>query len=293
MNAGAPWDDAALKKFGELKPADKLVALPAGHTPAVALALSTDGKLLAVGRGNQVQIRDVTAKDMPVVATLEGHKDVVQSLARSADGALLAAGGYHMVRVWKVPTWEVAHTLTAPLECRVTGMVILPENDTKNLADGATSLKGLLHRWKLGEPKPSQTVEAHADNVLSLTLTRDGMQIATRGADNLVKVWDAATLKETARIEGHVGHIVALGFSADGKWLATGSADKDLKVWDIVSMEMLMLLGDKSAPVNALLWVPDYRIENPRWRALGLHLRHRQAHRHARSRAECRRGDGG
>jgi mono/diheme cytochrome c family protein len=34
VNAGAAWDDAALKKFGELTPADKLVALPAGHAPA-------------------------------------------------------------------------------------------------------------------------------------------------------------------------------------------------------------------------------------------------------------------
>jgi len=267
VNAGAPWDDAALRKFGELTPADKLTALPASHTPAAAMALSADGKRLAVGRGNRVLIRDVTAKDAPVVATLEGHKDVVQSLAWNADGSLLAAGGYRSVLVWKAPEpakagtteqpWVIAHSLSAPLEGRVTGAVFLPDNATLILADGATSLKGVLHRWKLGEPKPAQTVEAHADNVLSLTLSRDGKQIATGGADNLAKVWDVATLKEVARIEGHVGHIVALGFSTDGKWLATGSADKDLKVWDIASKEMIMLLGDKTSPVNALLWSPD------------------------------------
>lgn len=257
VNAGAPWDDAALKKFGELTAADKLAVLPAGQTPAAAMVLSADGKRLAVGYGNRVLIRDVTAKGAPVMATIEGHKDVVQSLAWSADGSLLAAGGYRTVLVWKTQSWEVAHTLTAPLEGRVTGLVFLPDNGTLILADGATSLKGMLHRWKLGEPKPSQTVEAHADNVLSLVLSRDCKQIATGGADNQAKVWDAATLKEIAKIEGHVGHIVALGFSTDGKWLATGSADKDLKVWDIASKEMLMLLGDKSTPVNALLWSPD------------------------------------
>jgi mono/diheme cytochrome c family protein len=257
VNAGAPWDDAALKKFGVLTPADKLAALPAGHTPAAAMVLSADGKRLAVGNGNRVLIRDMTAKDFPVVATLEGHKDVVQSLAWSSDGTHLAGGGYRTVLVWNAADWKLAHTLAAPLEGRVTCMTFLPDNATLILADGATSLKGLLHRWKLGEPKPSQTVDAHADNILSLTLSRDGKQIATGGADNLAKVWDAATLKEIAKIEGHVGHVVALGFSTDGKWLATGSADKDLKVWDIASKEMLMLLGDKSTPVNALLWSPD------------------------------------
>lgn len=257
VNAGAPWDDAALKKFGELTPEDKLAALPTGHTPAAAMVLSADGKRLAVGSGNRVLIRDVTAKDFPVIATLEGHKDVVQSLAWSGDGTQLAAGGYRTVLVWNAADWKLAHTLTAPLEGRVTCMTFLPDNATLILADGATSLKGVLHRWKLGEPKPSQTVDAHADNILSLTLSRDGKQLATGGADNLAKVWEVAALKEVAKIEGHVGHVVALGFSTDGKWLATGSADKDLKVWDIASKEMLMLLGDKSTPVNALLWSPD------------------------------------
>jgi mono/diheme cytochrome c family protein len=257
VNAGAVWDDAALKKFGELTPADKLVALPAGHTPAVAMVLSADGKRLAVGNGNRVLIRDLAAKDAPVVATLEGHKDVVQSLAWNADGTQLAAGGYRTVLVWNAADWKLAHTLTAPLAGRVTAMTFLPDNATLILSDGATAAKGLLHRWKLGEAKPAQTIEAHADNVLSIALSRDGKQIATGGADNLAKVWDAATLKEIAKIEGHVGHIVALGFSTDGKWLATGSADKDLKVWDIANKEMLMLLGDKSTPVNALLWSPD------------------------------------
>ncbi|MCB1276201.1 DUF1553 domain-containing protein [Prosthecobacter sp.] len=257
VNSGAAWDDAALKKFGELTPADKLAALPASHTPAAALALSPDGKWLAAGLGNRVLVRDVSTKDSPVVATLEGHKDVVQSLAWNADGTLLAAGGYRSVLVWKSADWKVVHTLAAPLEGRVTGLTFLPDKATMILADGATAAKGVLHRWKLGEAKPSQTVEAHADNILSLVLSRDGKQLATGGADNLAKVWDAATFKEIAKIEGHVGHVVTLGFSTDGKWLATGSADKDLKVWDIASKEMLMLLGDKSTPVNALMWSPD------------------------------------
>lgn len=257
MKAGAKWDVAALKKFGELTPADKLAALPSGHAPAAALALSTDGRWLAAGAGSRVVVRDVSVKEMPVVATLEGHKDVVQSLAWNGDGTRLAAGGYRSVRVWNSADWKLAHTLAAPLEGRVTALTFLPDNSTLVAADGATGVKGVLHRWKTGEAKPAQTVEAHADNVLSLVVSKDGRQIATGGADNLAKVWDAATLKEIAKIEGHVGHVTALAFNHDGKWLATGSADKELKVWDVASKEMLMLLGDKSAGINALMWAPD------------------------------------
>ena len=255
--AGAAWDVAALKKFGELTPADKLAALPPGHAPATTLALSADGKWLAAGIGNRVVVRDAKTKDFPVVATLEGHKDVIQSLAWNGDGTKLAAGGYRSVLVWNSADWKVAHTLAAPLEGRVTGLTVLADKMTLILADGPTGVKGVLHRWKLGEPKPTQTIDAHADNILSLALSKDGKQIATGGADTLAKVWDAATLKEIAKIEGHVGHITALAFNHDGKWLATGSADKELKVWDIATKEMLMLLGDKSAPVNAVMWSPD------------------------------------
>lgn len=255
--AGAAWDVAALKKFGELTPADKLAALPPGHAPATTLTLSADGKWLAAGIGNRVVVRDAKTKDFPVVATLEGHKDVIQSLAWNSDGTKLAAGGYRSVLVWNSADWKVAHTLAAPLEGRVTGLTFLADKTTLILADGPTGVKGVLHRWKLGEPKPAQTIDAHADNILSLALSKDGKQIATGGADTLAKVWDAATLKEIAKIEGHVGHITALAFNHDGKWLATGSADKELKVWDIATKEMLMLLGDKSAPVNAVMWSPD------------------------------------
>jgi WD40 repeat protein len=257
VQAGAAWDVAALKKFGELTPAEKLAALPPGHAPATTLALSADGKWLAAGIGNRVIVRDAKSKDFPVIATLEGHKDVIQSLAWNSDGTRLAAGGYRSVLVWNSADWKIANTFAAPLEGRVTGLTFLADKTTLILADGPTGVKGVLHRWKLGEPKPAQTIEAHADNILSLALSKDGKQIATGGADTLAKVWDAATLKEIAKIEGHVGHITALAFNYDGKWLATGSADKELKVWDIATKEMLMLLGDKSAPVNAVMWSPD------------------------------------
>jgi WD40 repeat protein len=257
VNAGAAWDEVALNHFGELTPADKLAELPAGHAPSAALALSPDGKWLAVGEGERVLIHDVGATDAPVIAKLEGHKDVVQSLAWSGDGQRLAAGGYRGVLVWKAGEWKLEHALAGPLEGRVAGITFLPDGVTLIVADGAMSQRGVLHRWKLGELKPSATVEAHKDNILSLALSRDGKQLATGGADGLAKVWDAATFTEVAKLEGHVGHVLSVAFHTDGKTLVSGSADKEVKVWDIASREMRMVLGNKTAGVTAVLWSPD------------------------------------
>lgn len=268
VNAGAVWDDSALARFGELTPADKLSALPAGHATTAALALHPNATHVALGSGNRVIVRDTTKPELPVTSSFEGHKDVVQSLAWSPDGTLLAAGGYRSVLVWKVADGSVAHRLEAPLEGRVTGLVFLPEaqagaaapaNHTLILADGATGGgKAALHRWILGEARPVQIIpEAHADNILSMVLSRDGRQLATGGADNLAKVWDVSTLKETAKLEGHTGHVLALAFSPDGKLLLTTAADKEAKAWDIATKEMRMQFGDKSAVVTALHWSAD------------------------------------
>ncbi|MGV3661332.1 MAG: DUF1553 domain-containing protein [Prosthecobacter sp.] len=280
VNAGAAWDDAALARFGELTPAEKLGALPAtSATTAAALALNPTATRIAVGSGNVVHIRNTTKPELPIVKTLEGHKDIVQSLAWSPDGTLLAAGGYRSVIVWKVEDGSMAHTLTAPLEGRVTGLVFLKEGrlpsaqsgspaatpamaasepHTLLLADGPSGGKATLHRWTLGESKPSQSIaEAHADNILSMTLSRDGTQLATGGADNLAKVWNVATLKETAKLEGHTGHVLALAFSPDGKLLLTTAADKESKTWDIATKELRMQFGDKSAVVTAVHWSAD------------------------------------
>lgn len=280
--AGAPWDDAALQRFGELTPAEKLGALPAAQAATgAALALHPAATRIAAGSGNVVHVRDSTKPELPLTATLASpeQRDIVQSLAWSPDGVLLAVGGYRSVLVWNVADKTVVHRLTAPLEGRVTGLAFLPmpgvsqETDgsappqdssiqspqhqasTLFIAEGPAGGKATLHRWTLGEAKPSQTLrEAHADNILCLVLGRDGAQLATGGADNLAKVWDATTLKEIARLEGHTGHVLALAFSPDSRVLITTSADKEAKAWDIATKELRMQFGDKASPVTAVHW---------------------------------------
>src|SRR5262249_53569504 len=38
----------------------------------------------------------------------------------------------------------------------------------------------------------------------------DGKQLASGGADSVVRLWDAATLKQTAALEGHAGTVTAV-----------------------------------------------------------------------------------
>ena len=257
VDSGATWDAAALKAFGAIATADKLGALPEAPSSVIALALSPDGAKLAIGRANRVVVHDVTKPERPVMATLEGHKDLVQSLAWSPDGKTLAAGGYRIVLAFDATSWQLQHTLTGPLEGRVTALTFLPDNTTLVVADGAQGQRGLLHFWPMSEAKPAATLEAHTDNILALALSRDGKLLATGSADTTVKIWDVATRKETAKLEGHTNHVLALAFNPDGAQLATGGADKELKVWDVRTKEQLIQLGNKSTAITGLTWTAD------------------------------------
>lgn len=257
VDGGAEWDEKALKSFGEFASADKLGDLPSAVQSSYAMAVSPDGAKIAVTSGSLVKVLDATKPGRPVIATLTGHRDVVQSLAWSADGKWLAAGGYRKVLVWDAASWQVAHTLTAPLEGRQTALLFLPDNETLVIADGAEAQRGLLCWWKISEPKPLASIEAHKDNVLSLAVSRDGKKLASGSADYLVKVWDTATHKELAKLEGHTGHVLGLAFNGDGTMLASAGADKELKVWEVASKQMVMQLGDKTSAVTAVQWSAD------------------------------------
>src|SRR5207249_6930443 len=91
IKGGLVWDAKALAE-DEANPAPvELAALPASYQPVLAIALSPDGKRLAVGRGGTVVVHDASQTNFPVLAQLEAHRDAVQAMAWSPDGRWLAS----------------------------------------------------------------------------------------------------------------------------------------------------------------------------------------------------------
>src|SRR5262249_25122649 len=97
------WIDQGAKDdsdSGEAKApkAIELGTLPPGIHPILAVDMTADGRRVAAGRANLVQIYD--ADSGLEIVSLGGHRDLIGALRYSPDGRRLAAGSYQVVTVW-------------------------------------------------------------------------------------------------------------------------------------------------------------------------------------------------
>jgi len=269
IDAGAKWDAEALKRETEALAHAALGALPGSYQPVLALALTTDGNRLAVGRGNTIFIHDTSTNSFPLIQTLSGHKDVVQSLAWSRDGERLASGGFRRVLLWDAGK-EVRPfvTMEEGFEGRVTALDFAAGGRTLIVADGRVARSGSLSLISFGaKPEMLARWQAHKDTIYDLEVSPDGLQLATAGADRLVKVWDLVSRSRLAAFEGHADFVAAVAFRKDKPQLASASADKEVKVWDLKTGQLLknnrydkeftFTFPSHGKPVTGLRWLDE------------------------------------
>jgi WD40 repeat protein len=170
-------------------------AVPAHYHPILAVGISADGRVVACGRGNDVDVIDLERKDAPErlvdpalsrfeprAETPGAHLDLVQSIALGADGRVLASGAYRVVKIWR------------------RGLVPMSGN-----SDGA----------RIEEAAP------------------DGRFLATVAADGRVAVSriDAGTAigSESTISFAHGAPVSSLVWSQDGSLLVTASEDGEIR----------------------------------------------------------------
>lgn len=257
VQGGAQWDEAALlTPDNPVRPGD-LASLPASYQPVLALALSPDGRRLAVARGNEIIVHDAAEKDYPIVARFTAHRDAVQALAWSADGRWLASGAFRRVVFWATDSWQAAHEWRDDLSGRVTALVFSADSTRLFIADNVVGQSGVVRVMDPASLSLVASWAAHDDTILGLDLSRDGSRLATGSSDRLIKVWDLATRREVARLEGHGGHVQSVAFNSDATQIASAGADRELKVWDVRTREKIISLGNQSSSVTAVCWPGD------------------------------------
>jgi RNA polymerase sigma factor (sigma-70 family) len=247
-----------------------------------SLAISSDGKTLAVGAVNKaIQLWDVATGE--VISEIGGNKIQVHTVAFTADGKIVVSGCYdRTIRFWDVATRKKVRILTG-----ATGLTFSSDGDamtwtkwdepnvvhlgetatgkeighfkarglvylTRFSPDGKTLAevgRGELHLWEIATRKEivAHHFPGHPFEVAHLVFAPDGKTLVSasqpRGSDQVCH-WDAVTGKLLHQFSpGGPALIYASGFAADGQPVALGCEQGTIRLWDVTSGKERFGLG--------------------------------------------------
>ena len=216
---------------------------PARH-PISVLAVDADGN---VGATSFV-IEEISPDSF---ATLEGHTDLVSSVAFSPDSATLASAARDGVVLWDVETRKEVARLAGP------------SRSVSFSREGKVLAMGSLRSTKLWDPasrETTATIDEPGRFLRSMVLSSDGTTLATGGSAGKIKLWDVTTRENTATLKGHIGGVNSVVFSRDGATLASGSEDGTVKLWHVASQENTATLEKHTDFVQSVAISPDGKL---------------------------------
>ncbi len=224
-------------------------------TNLTALALSPDGKTLAVGEGDGT-LRLWEAETGKEVATLSRHTRDIFGLRFSPDGKVLASGSDDgQLCLWDVATGKLLHE-PALHAGGLWAIAFAP--DGKTLATGGRDPTLLV--WDVATGKVVHQWVAPAPGTHTLLFAADGKTLISAITQDLhVRLWDVTAGKEVGQVGDGTEHVFALGLSPDGRLLATGSKEGAVRVWEVLTGREVGLLGRHDGEVFTAGFAPDGR----------------------------------
>ena len=201
--------------------------------PASGGAVSADGRLLALRRGKDIYLWDLT--NGKFLRQLNGHTEYVSSVAISPDGRYLASGSLdNTVRLWDAATGQQLRQFNGHTN-DVWSVAI--SADGRYLASG--SLDNTVRLWDAATGQQLRQFNGHTNDVWSVAISADGRYLASGSGDKTVRLWDAATGEQLRQFNGHTSAVRSVAISPDGRYLASGSTDNTARLWDATTGEQL------------------------------------------------------
>ncbi|KAL5512428.1 hypothetical protein ACEPAG_3420 [Sanghuangporus baumii] len=207
------------------------------HIYVTMIPVSKDESMVSAHYSTQmssmVHVQTIGSKrPLGHMRVLEGHKDVVWSVAVSSDGRLIASdSGDGTIKVWDFHSGEVIITLEDN-SCQVS---FFP--DGRRLASVSYVRDGGLRIWDVQTGEVILGPLHGKDQMHSVAISPDGTRVASRHSNGWIVLWDMSVGTELKRFDVDRADVSCVVFSPDGTLLASGSADGSASIWEIDSGE--------------------------------------------------------
>jgi WD40 repeat protein/predicted MPP superfamily phosphohydrolase len=201
-----------------------------------ALALSPDGRWLAVARGFTVAVIDAFTGH--VLSVLPGGASCALAVTFSPNGKyLVAASKDGAIRIWDAHRRALLRTVdTEP--AWVMALAFSPDSEMLVSA----SDNGPIRLWDVRRGDVLRAIDARIAWFYAVAFAPDGDAFAAALADGTVRVWEAKNGDVIRSIEGPAGPYMCLSFLPDGEGLATTSDDAAIRVLGARSGEVIRVL---------------------------------------------------
>jgi WD40 repeat protein len=128
--------------------------------------------------------------------TLEGHRNVISSVAWNGDDTCLASGSKDKtVKVWNLATGKIQRTLTGH---RFTVRTLAWNPISREVLASGSDDK-VIRIWNVLDGQVLHILKGHAESVLTVSWKFDGTKLASGSQDGMIKIWEAIRFKGDTR----------------------------------------------------------------------------------------------
>ena len=218
-------------------------------SPIWSLEFSPDGKTLAVGKYQWIELWDLETQQ--ILHTYEPHAGEVRSLKFAAaddeqtSSLRLYAGGGTASESGEIRIWDVAsEALIKSFEIHgdTIESIALSPNNTTLLTASMDEYSAVIDIAMLEDAEDSIDEQAkwltqHVGRVLCTLYHPRGTYFVTGSEDKTIKVWNPNTFNVLVNFDANDDAVYSLAYSAEEGVIVSGSADNTIRTWRVTPAE--------------------------------------------------------